>query len=288
MVSLSLLLSLTLIILTITLLLVMYPDNLAPQKNFERQEVCILVAGKSGSGKSVIINGIIGDNVTEEDNSFDAPTHKVQQYMRKVRGVSMKIFDHSDIEDESDEQVKSLQNELQECKNFNLVLYAIRMTDMRVHAEDTEAMKILTKTLGIDIWNKAMFMMTYANEVRYPEDPFNALETKKYYNKQLQNWKNMLPTVVEERAKVPAQIARNIPIIPTGYYKTRDLPEANYWFSRLYMAAINRMKESDGSEANFIQDYIGDRLKQGHEITEEDFKRPIYKQPIVRSMEPSE
>ena len=245
------------------------------------KSIRILVTGKTGTGKSTLINGLMGQKVAAEGDTLDPETSEVQQIKRMVQGVSMSIFDSPGLQDGTQREHEYLHDMQRKCRSIDLVLYAIRMTDQRVHAEDTKAMKKLTKAFGVELWNRAIFVMTFANEVQHPTDPEDEIKTEAHFKKRLEVWRENLPEIVAERTNIPIEIARHIPIIPAGYYNIRDLPGQSFWFTEFWLAALKRMREAGANGADYMLEFSKDRIKKSDQTTEKDFEKPIYEQPIV-------
>ena len=257
------------------------PESAHQWEQLDRKSIHILVTGKTGTGKSTLINGLIGDDVTKEGDTLDPTTSEIQEIKQMVHGISLSVFDSPGLQDGTSREQEYLQDMQQKCEKVDLVLYTIKMTDQRIHVEDTDAMKKLTKAFGYDFWKKAMFVMTFANELRSPGYPEDEHENKKYFEDRLQIWKDVLPTVIEQRNVIPINIGKQIPIVPTGYYKIRDLPGRKYWFSQFWREALDRMMESSAEGAGYMLEFSQDRLKHHNDTTEEDFEKPIHEQPIL-------
>ena len=257
------------------------PESARQWEQLDRNTVRILVTGKTGTGKSALINGLIGDDVAQEGDTLDPTTSEVQEIKQMVHGISLSIFDSPGLQDGTERENEYLQDMQQKCEKVDLVLYTIKMTDQRINVEDTDAMAKLTEAFGYDFWKKTMFVMTFANEIRSPEYPEDKHENRKYFEERLQLWKDGLPAFVEQRSRIPINIGKHVPIVPAGYYKTRDLPGRKFWFSQFWKAVLDRMMESSAEGASYMLQFSQDRLKHYNDITEEDFEKPIHEQPIL-------
>lgn len=257
------------------------PESARQWERLNRNSIRILVTGKTGTGKSALINGLIGDDVAQEGDTLDPTTSEVQEIKQMVHGISLSIFDSPGLQDGTSREDEYLQDMQRKCEKVDLVLYTIKMTDQRINVEDTDAMGKLTEAFGYDFWKKAMFVMTFANELRSPEYPEDKRENRKLFEERLQLWKDSLPLYVEQRSNIPISIGKEMPVVPAGYYKIRDLPGRRFWFSQFWKAALDRMMESSAEGAGYMLQFSKDRLKNYNDTTEEDFQKPIHEQPIL-------
>ena len=247
--------------------------------------VNMLVTGKTGVGKSSLINGIVGKNVAEEGDSLDRGTVMVQAFSFKYHDVDTTIWDSPGLQDgldKEEEYIRDMQHK--GCANSDLVLYCARMTDTRFRKEDHDAIRKLTIGLGKQIWNNAVFVMTFANEARARRERGQKLtpdeehkRNRDFFKKRLEEWKDKLVGAVVE-AGVDAKIAASIPIVPAGYDEEQALPDRDNWLSPLWYASILRMKER--SQPALLKANLH-RIKLPDQITPEDFDKPLHEQPIV-------
>lgn len=242
----------------------------------------ILITGKTGTGKSALINGIIGTNASKEGGSLNPTTSKVEEYRRTARGVKMLVYDSPGLQDGTKSEKAYLLDMEKKCKGIDLVLYTIRMSDQRINVGDVEAMKKLTIAFGKKFWERTMFVLTFANQVRDPGDPDDAGANQAHFEKRLQTWKEKLPEIVTQKLNISKKVAKSIPIVPAGYHKNVHLPGRRYWFSQFWRVMFDRMKEYTRDGSSFLLLFNKDRFKRAYEVTPEDLKKAIHKQPIVK------
>ena len=242
----------------------------------------ILITGKTGTGKSALINGIIGTNASKEGGLLNPTTSKVEEYKRSARGVKMLVYDSPGLQDGTKNEKAYLLDMEKKCKGVDLVLYTIRMSDQRINVGDIEAMKKLNTAFGEKFWARTMFILTFANEIRDPEDPEDESSNQAFFEKRLRTWKQKLPDTAMKNLSISKKVAKSIPIVPAGYHKTIHLPGRRFWFSQFWKAMFDRMREYTNDGSTFLLQFNKDRFKRAYEVTSEDFKKDIHKQPIVK------
>lgn len=256
--------------------------------DFSSRPIHILITGKTGTGKSALLNGLIGKEVAKEGgDSLRAQTSEVEAFQRMVNGVPVKVFDSPGLQDGTDQEDEYVQDMREKCKEVDLILYTIKMTDERVHTDDVRAMKKLTDEFGTKFWRRAMFVLTFANRVRVPAAPGEHDYEKDYekFHKKLKLWNHTLPDVLTDKFDVPVDIASNVPVVPAGYHEVPHLPGLRYWFSQFWKSVIDRMTETDENRARFMMEFSKDRWQKALDLTPDDFNKTIDQQRIVKEPE---
>ena len=70
----------------------------------------------------------------------------------------------------------------QRITEVDLVMYAIRMDDARIQPRDRTILQTLSGLFGRTFWNKAMFVLTFANRVEFLGQRHIPQRTKEHLN----------------------------------------------------------------------------------------------------------
>ena len=130
-------------------------------------DVNILVIGRTGQGKSALVNSLIelGIEIVPE-GAFTAcctTTSQSYTYPNIIPGVSVTIIDSPGLQDTQNKEHKYIQEMKNECHEISLVLYCMKMTDHRFTNDDKVAMKKLHQAFGQNFWERVVFVLTFAN-----------------------------------------------------------------------------------------------------------------------------
>lgn len=158
------------------------PPELRDSSAFEEVEAAlpkatsfsVLVCGKTGTGKSTLVNGIIGEPVAKVEKRLirHGDTRDVKGYRLEIGGVSVTVWDTPGLQDGSanNDQKRYISDMKGICRNVDLALYCIKMPEKRFPVgksdnPDVKAMANLTKAFKPDFWRKTIVVLTYANTV---------------------------------------------------------------------------------------------------------------------------
>ncbi len=242
------------------------------------KSVDILLTGKSGVGKSSLINCIVGAVVAPEGHGLDPETKAVTPFKVEINGVEITVWDSPGLQDGTKNEEKYLDDMKRQCKSYDLVLYCTKMIDTRLGEDDHEAMKKLTKAFGESVWEHAVVVTTFANYI-----PTTTRKDRERYTAKYELFKKTLPEKLKGTLKISAEVAEAVPVMPAGYVDpedpdSRQLPNCRDWLSALWYVAILRMKE--GAQPAMLKASMS-RIKSPDSITEEDLKKPGPEQPIA-------
>lgn len=216
----------------------------------------ILVVGKTGVGKSALINALSGYEASPE-SPLETGTYQVEEFKASLYGeVTATFFDSPGLHDAKGKEKEYLQQIIDKCQDLDLIVYCTKLTDTRVTEEDCATICEFTRALGQDFWKNSMFALTFANNVR----PKTNIKDPKMKKEALQKKKSLMEKkfreILQSNAKVPSKIVRSIPFVPTGYHgsDTKILPDGTDWFTCLCVTCFNRVK--DVSQPAMIKGYL--------------------------------
>lgn len=176
--------------------------------------VNIVVFGGDVSGKTALINSLFyGKEFLKEDVS----TTELSWQTIAQKELTCRVCDTAGLDGQN---CAAIQDEI------DLVFFCIRITD----DEDLikNSIKSVKDAFGIDIWSRAVVVLTYAN----------TLEPWLDYTAEVDKISKSVKGILRELA-----IAHSIPIVPSGYHKDMhirgDPMQNNVWFIALWKKAIS-------------------------------------------------
>ena len=208
-----------------------------------QNRLTILITGKTGVGKSRLVNALVGEPVAKEGRSKSACTDTVTSYRTKIKGVDVVVWDSPGLQDETCNERLYLQDmESKLSQGFDVMIYCISMTDTRFYDTDKSAIRTLTEVFGSKLWENGVVALTFANLKTKDPDEEDDLA---YYLGERYFWEKAIFEFLAE-LNVDLQVRQQIPIIPTGNYKQLRLHECENWLSDLWIKCFSVMSISSG------------------------------------------
>ena len=252
----------------------------------ESTSVNIFITGKTGTGKSSLVNGIVGRQVAEEGAALDPHTTKVTSYKSTIDNVTVTVWDSPGLQDGTENEAEYIKDIKQNCKDADLFIYCIRMSETRFVRDnrDIRAMHILNDELSMAMWENAIFVLSFANDVvdGGEEDlGLTGKELEDHFNTKLTDWTERLHQTLEHELGVPDFLAQRVRVIPAGYHTAPELIEksGDFWLSKLWMGALYAAKSKAQPALIKINEH---RLKTLEDVGQDGIEKDLLiAQPII-------
>lgn len=254
-------------------------------------EVRIFITGKTGVGKSTLINGLIGAAVAKEGGMLDPETTEVKSYekefdLKEDGYVKVTVLDSPGLQDGTSNEPWYLTNIKEKCSGIDICIYCVSMMETRFFkgCADITAIKKLTESLGKEMWENALFVLTFAN---LAEDSDSQIldaddeEKTKLFQDKIQLWKNKLAGALVEEAGLDEETANGIIVVPAGHANVPALLDRHHWLSPFWFATVHAMKPR--AQPAMIKLNTHRIVENPKEVRSEDLQKFVHEQPIIFS-----
>jgi predicted GTPase len=204
-----------------------------------KRQFTFLLIGRTGVGKSSIINSLMGEQVAPTDE-FEPKTVTVDEYTFEHNGHSFVLIDTPGLCDalpsfkHDRKYMRKIADKLKsKQRDVDCVLYVTPLDETRVRADEQYAIKFLSKCLSEklrrEFWKHAVIVFTFADKVS-PADFMNRLNRRK----------ELIQKEIEKYAGKTAQKIPAVPVSNTG----RKTPDGREWLGELFTAIVERSSRS--------------------------------------------
>ena len=147
-----------------------------------KRDIVVVVAGKSGTGKSTLINNFLkldGSNAAKSRLQPTSVTQEVKRYDGEVNGVLVRAVDmpglhaRGDNKDTESDVVAALTHHT--GGKADILIYCMSLIQ-RVDLIDEENIATLNRAFGEKIWDNSILVLTHADSVLNDEDNASNLD----------------------------------------------------------------------------------------------------------------
>ena len=255
------------------------------------KEVNIFITGKTGVGKSTLVNGLVGDKLAKEGESLDPETAEVTRYEKKFdwnkdEPITVKVWDSPGLQDGTSNEAQYLADMKEKCSDMDICIYCVSLLDTRFEEDDADviAMKKLTQVFGKKMWENSLFVLTFANlandmdaEILVAEDG----QKPELFKAMIQVWKESVVSTLITHVGVDEDVANRIKVEPAGYATQPALLDRDHWLSPVWFSTLYAMNPR--AQPAMMKINFGRIIEKREEICDEDLEKFIHEQPLIFS-----
>lgn len=245
----------------------------------------VFITGKTGAGKSSLVNALLGKEVAKVGTTLKPETVEVTSFDAKVNGIKVVVWDSPGLQDGLNKEEAYLNDIEAKCRGkIDLFLYCISMTNDRFLAgsRDILSMRKLTDKLGKEIWDNAVVVLTCANKYITKRKSLKATDDlKKDFDDKLAMWMSVLTETFKDTLQLKAETIARLPILPAGRKELPCLFKEGYspWLSSLWIKSLLVTKAE--AQPALVKMNM-ERLKRESDIhSEEEFQELLKKEYII-------
>lgn len=220
------------------------------------QSVSLMFAGKTGAGKSSLINGLIGRNIAQEGASprqvttINALEQPYQGEYVRAEGARVKVivWDSPGLQDglRNDEDYLARLGEV--LARVDLLVYCISMSE-RFDESARRALQAFARVCP-GVWSHSVIALTHANRIMYPETCTSEEEEVDFFESMVREWVQDIGTLLQG-CGIKRGVVNVLPMIPTGYHRvTKVTPypwrlhaRRNHWLQPFWFTCLTQCKE---------------------------------------------
>ena len=253
-----------------------------------KSELKILVIGKTGVGKSALINALVGYEASPESD-METGTYNVEEIVAELSsGIKVMFYDSPGLHDAKGKEKEYLQQIIAISKDIDLVVYCNKVTDTRMTEEDCATLCEFTRVLGEEFWKNTIFALTFANMVQPKTNIRDPAMRKQALEEKVKLMSKKLREVLQSKAKLSSNLAKSIPIVPVGYHSEegQTLANGSHWFSDFWGACFAQIKTT--SRPAIIKGYIDRFDVEKEQPPPYQYPTPPLTQPIYQAVVPAQ
>ena len=225
----------------------------AVQKLSQRGEpINILVIGPTGSGKSTLINALMGDTVAKEGAGAASVQSEVEVHQGKYEGITIKVYDTTGFSDTEGQSEAAIIRDIAKANKFDLILICMRM-DSRADDKVRRMFDALGDMMNKEMWERSVVVLTFANIFLQLKNIKKLPNKSEAVRNEINEFKRYLHGFL--RDKIKQEAINEIPFCIAGDEDERKLPTTDDWLKELWNQCVGRCSEDVGEFLSLIAKY---------------------------------
>ena len=204
--------------------------------NNKNKRLVFFVVGRTGWGKSSTVNSLLGQEICKV-NDYVPETADVVGFNFEINGIKATVFDTPGLCDGSGNDQVYIDMIRSKVPTPDSMLYVTRLDETRPE-NDQRAIKIISEALGPIVWQYAVIVFTFANNVKASEYKTKLIRKKQIIRELISK---QIHNSHDERMsyRIPAVAIDNT---------SKTTPDGQQWLGNLFTEIVNTVTK-EGSLA---------------------------------------
>ena len=218
--------------------------NITDETSFSKKNVVkILIVGETGSGKSTLINAMLGETLARTGYGPNITQKCLEVHYGNYEGTHVEVFEslgflHPNFED------KTIIKNITKLYPIDILIICHRM-NTRADDRVKQMLSILGKMVNKEVWSCSIVVLTFANFFLQQKE-IKELTEEAQKEVMLRHVEASKETFKEfTKKKVKEQIFKEIPFVVAGAVDEPKLPTTQNWIADVWNACIHQCKAVD-------------------------------------------
>ena len=229
-----------------------------------KKTIRVLVLGKDGSGKSSLINNMLGEELAKENHCIIGVADKlsVEEHIKTFNkgDTEVVMYDTTAVDCDKDGLVREIVK-LGGISTFDVVLFCFNCLQ-RVDSEMESLVSVLETSFGLKLWARTVFVLTFVNL-------FLSMHSVRMHFTSEANGEALKRMFISarEKLKTRANIVHNqfnrIPVVFAGCEDYHGIPTTENWIKSAWKVIMKTAKE-DSSRVNVWKTMVRSKSGEGN------------------------
>ena len=152
------------------------------------------------------------------------------------------MVDTPGLADGTGNEEEYLQKIKEKVTVFDAFIFCTEMNTHRFRNDDIKTVQKLTEAFGSQLWEHAVVVLTFANEV-HPPPSKNDVAVQEFFDQRVRIFRKKIQEVVLN-VGVPEGVVINLPLVPAGDLSEPRLPGIDNWFRCFWITTFKRLNRS--------------------------------------------